>query len=196
MTTVYSTETDELQALLCRCQQGDVAAFRTVVEQTQGYAYALAYRLLLNSEDAEDVVQESFLRVWKHVKNFDTDQKFTTWLYTIVTRLCYDYLKSSRRNETGLSTAELNTHHGSQTGDSPESDCVDGGFHFTLYRLIADLPPRQKTVLVLRDLQDLSVNEVAQVLDISESAVKSNLYYARKSIRGQMKDKDRREGRS
>ncbi|HKJ67628.1 MAG TPA: sigma-70 family RNA polymerase sigma factor [bacterium] len=192
MNKVRSAENEEMQALLWRCQQGDVSAFRIVVERNQQYAYALAFRLLMNREDAEDIVQESFLRVWKHVKRFDINKKFTTWLYTIVTHLCYDYLKLSRRNETGLSREDLNTNHGSQMGDSPESDCVDREFYSKFYQVIAELPPRQKTVLVLRDLQDLSVSEVAHVLGISESAVKSNLCYARKSIRKHLDLKNRR----
>ena len=68
-----------------------------MVEQFQSYAYSLAFRLVLNEDNAKDIVQESFIRIWRHISNYDSNILFTTWLYKIVTNLCYDNLKSSKR---------------------------------------------------------------------------------------------------
>jgi len=174
----------EIHEILLQSKQGDLNAFQQVVERYQQYAYILAYRILFNQEDAEDVVQESFIRVWKHLDSYDIQQKFTTWLYTIVTRLCYDILKRSGHKETDLSPEVLSNHLTNDLDVSiPEEDCVNLSMRIELYHIVSWLPPRQRTIFVLRDLQDLSVKEVSGIMDISEAAVKTNLHYARRTIR-------------
>ncbi|MBN1895995.1 sigma-70 family RNA polymerase sigma factor, partial [bacterium] len=80
-----------------RCSKGDADAFRPVVIHYQEFAHAVAFRILQHEEDARDVVQESFVRVWKNISKFDARKSFSTWLYRIVTRLCLDRLKSRKR---------------------------------------------------------------------------------------------------
>ena len=84
--------------LLLRSKQGDMDAFRLVVEHYQGYASSLAIRMLCDTDEADDVVQDAFIRVWRHLSNYDTGSKFTTWLYTIVTNLCFDHLRARKRS--------------------------------------------------------------------------------------------------
>jgi len=176
--------TNEELDLIARCKQGDTGAFRRMVESHQGYAYAIAYRILWDEDDARDTVQESFVRVWKHMANFDDRYRFTTWLFQIVTRISQDRLKSNRRRMrvfTPLNTTE---------GDAPDPHRADPGRELEntdlaerIRSVAGDLPPVQRMVFALRDLQDLPVSEVAQQLQISPGAVKANLCLARARIR-------------
>ena len=171
-----------------RCRDGDVSAFRHVVREFQGFALALAYRILRDEEESKDVVQEAFIRIWRHFARYDPKTKFTTWLYSIVTHLCYDRLRGRRkRRETHAEHIDERLPVGADPDNDPEQrfaqkELADAVGHFT-----EKLPPTQRLVFVLRDLQELSVREVSSILHISESSVKTNLLYARRFLREQLK---------
>lgn len=183
------TNQPEPRDLIHRSLNGDPEAFGELVAAYQQYAYALAFRLLLNEEDSEDIVQESFLRVWRHLSEYDPRRKFTTWLYAIVTNLCYDRLRAMRiRTYRPLHEVGASEFTGTGGDSGPEQDYTNQVLRQRLGRLVAGLSPTQRVVFILRDLQELTVKEVAKILKISEGAVKSNLYYARKSLRERLKD--------
>jgi RNA polymerase sigma-70 factor (ECF subfamily) len=172
--------------ILLSSQQGDTAAFRKLVETYQGYAFSLASRFLGNEEDALDVVQESFIRIWRYLHTFDHRCKFTTWMYRIVINLCRDRIKAQSRRDrfllpdsSGNLPALLNI-----TGENDlEDKNTNEELAAVITTLAGELPHRQRVVFVLRDLQDVSVEEASQILGMSTSSVKSNLSYARKNIR-------------
>lgn len=173
----------EVSRLLKKSRRGDMQSFRVIVETYQSYAYALAYRVLVNQEDAEDAVQEAFLRVWRHSENYTPENKFTTWLYTVVTNVCYDRLRQRKRTE-----AYRESESGSTPGYTMDSQNEHEDLLRVLHNRLGILPERQRIVFILRDLQNLSVRDVAAILDISESAVKTNLHYARKQLQTILKD--------
>ena len=88
MTSDHSGSEEE--RLIARCRKGESLAFREIVERYQGYAFSLAFRVLWDEDDARETVQESFVRVWKHLAAYDGRSRFTTWLYSIVTHLAQD----------------------------------------------------------------------------------------------------------
>ena len=88
---------DALEILIKKAQQGDTLAFKEIVTCYQSYAYALAFRFLYDEDDADDIVQESFIRIWEHVRDFDQRTKFTTWMYKIVVNLCLYKIKVNKR---------------------------------------------------------------------------------------------------
>ncbi|MCP4148850.1 MAG: RNA polymerase sigma factor, partial [bacterium] len=146
--------------------------------------FALAVRYLGNEEDAGDVLQETFIRVWKHIDNFDFRCKFTTWLYRIVINLCNDRARSHKRHIKNLlpdSVEKLHEHL--SEGPGPEENNIKDNLFAVIAALAGQLTPKQQAVFVLRDLQDLSIAEVTDILGISKGAVKSNLSVARKNIR-------------
>ena len=168
--------------IIHKCRKRDEKAFKVLVEQFQGYAFSLAFRLILSEDDAKDIVQESFIRIWRHISRYDSNVLFTTWLYKIVTNLCYDNLKSSkRRNNAKLKFAD---HQALLTlGDSVSRNIENKDLIRKIRQLSKDLTIKQRMVFVLRDLHEIPVKEVSKILSLSEGAVKTNLYLARLNIR-------------
>lgn len=168
--------------MLVRCKAGDLAAFRQLVEQYQSYAFSLAFRLLYSEENAKDIVQECFIRIWKHLPKYNLQKKFTTWLYRIVTNLCYDRIKARNRSKR-MSLSE-GLHSITFPSDCDlESDISNKELVQIIENLARELSTKQRIIFTLRDLQDLDIDEVAQIAGMSKSSVKSNLYYARQNIR-------------
>jgi RNA polymerase sigma-70 factor, ECF subfamily len=177
-----------LDQVLTRSKEGDVWAFRQLVESHQQYAFSLAFRIIGDEDDARDIVQEAFIRVWKHIKDFVPDVKFTTWLYRIVVNVAYDRLKAEKRRRFLFMRMEKTPQIDSQPdGTAPDASLVNRDLAEKIKAFAQKLPLKQRLVFVLRDLQDLTVDEVAEVLDMSRESVKTNLCYARQNIRRKLK---------
>ncbi len=177
--------------LLNRCVAGDLEAFEKLVRQFQKYAYTLAYKILWNEEDAKDIVQETFIRVWKNIFKYDTKVKFTTWLYKIVTNLCFDKLKSDKRRKRHISPAAENKEINDLPNTSdPVKEITNQDLVEKVHLLSGGLSAKQRMVFTLRDLQDVDIPEIAEILQMSTGAVKSNLYLARMTIRKKLEESD------
>jgi RNA polymerase sigma-70 factor (ECF subfamily) len=177
-----------LEQTIARCKQGDVWAFRQLVELHHQFAFSLAFRIVCNEDDARDIVQEAFIRVWKHLKDFVPEVKFTTWLYRIVVNLSYDCLKGEgSRRRLFMPISQTVGGDRSAVGLPVDTDVMNRDLADRIKTIAHGLPFRQRVVFVLRDLQDLSVQEVAEILGISHEAVKTNLCYARRHIRLSLK---------
>lgn len=172
------------EELIGRCIKKDKAAFKQLVEMYQQYAYNLAFKILLNEDDAKDIVQETFIRIWNHIGNYKKDVLFTTWLYKIVTNLCYDKLKAmQRRNHVPLNMAENSGYVLSDVNGQSLQHTENNDLMKHIRKLSRGLTTKQRMVFVLRDLQDLPIRVVGEILNMSEGAVKTNLYLARMCIR-------------
>lgn len=171
---------------IAQAQEGDRPAFGRVMDAYLPMAYRMAYRLLGSNDEAQDVCQDAFVRVWEHFSSYDRSRPFATWLSTIVTRLAFDRLRSRQR----LSFWFLK---GDQKHEHIESAAAQGPgiaqrtewaeLNALVIGLVGRLPPTQRIVFALRDLEDLDVEEVAEVTGLSRSSVKANLSYARRRIR-------------
>ncbi len=177
----------ELQELVRKSLEGDLSAFRRLMDSQQRYAYILAVRLLRDAEDANDVVQEAFVRVWRNLAAYSADVKFTTWLYTIVVHLSYDTLKKRSRKGRIFGYGATFFRH-SEVADASDlqekterADLCD-----QILAKAQELPPMEKLVFHLRDVEDFTSEEVAGLTGISVGSVKTNLCYARKRIRAAM----------
>ena len=170
--------------IINKAGNGDTNAFREIVDEYQAFAYAVSYRFLGNAEDAEDVVQEVFIRLWKNLKNYKPEVKLTTWLYRIIANLCLDFLKSvygrQRKNKVDVESI-LQCTVGS------DESMLAKEFNELIQEAAAALTSKQKAVFILRDLEDLSVEEVCGILSMSAGNVKSNLYYARQQMSEKLK---------
>ena len=172
------------EQIIDRSKQGDVWAFRQLVESYQQYAFSLAFRIVCDEDNARDIVQEAFIRVWKHIGEFMPEVKFTTWLYKIVVNVSYDHLKGERRRKRlfmRISQVPSFDHH--PDGPAADISLMNKDLADKIRAVAQKLPFKQRMVFVLRDLQDLTVEEVAEILETSRESVKTNLCYARRNIR-------------
>ena len=186
MANINGTEQEDgtIPTLIERCRSGDMSAFGKIMESHQQYAYALAFRVLRDDDLAKDVVQEAFIRVWKHIGAYRSTVKFTTWLYTIVVHLCYDSIKM-RSRQFRIFDLFSRVSTGKEIPDSPNAGDTFERKSIAEHILIIakDLPPKQQLVFMLRDVQDFTIEEIAETAKMSISTVKANLSYARRHIR-------------
>lgn len=169
--------------LIARVALGDADACRAIVERHMGRTFALARRMLGNDHDAEDVVQETFLRVWRHAARWEPGRaRFDTWLYRVTLNLCYDRLR--RRREITMDTMP-------EVAD-PAPSVIDqhhaGDVVAAVERGMASLPVRQRTAIVLCHYQGLSNAEAAELLAVSVEALESLLARGRRSLKQLLAD--------
>ena len=155
-----------------------------MVQQHQRLVFSLSLKMLADEEEAKDVVQETFIRVWQRIGDYDTQKSFTTWLYTIASHLCLDRLKQMRRilplpkDEKVLQDFANN--------DSQQT--LENSEWVSIVRMLAEgLSPKQKLVFTLCQMEGLPSSEVEQITGLDAKQVKSNLYVARQTIRERLK---------
>jgi RNA polymerase sigma-70 factor (ECF subfamily) len=171
-----------LQKIIQQIQKGDKDAFRKLVEKYQQTAFRLAFRMLGDEDEARDVVQDSFIRIWEKFNTYNEKEKFTSWMYRIVSNRAIDSLRAiSRRPVISL---EKLIPESLETGESGIDILMENREVGELIRSITNgLPEKQQLVFSLRDLQGLSTKEVQDISGMTETVIKSNLYHARKTIR-------------
>jgi RNA polymerase sigma-70 factor, ECF subfamily len=161
--------------LVRAAQNGDVDAFEELVRRYQTSIYRVALRMLGSRADAQDAVQETFVRAWRALPRFRHDSAISTWLYRIVTRRALDRI-ASRRSTGTLEEVEV------EAGPDPAQAAEHQERLRAIRRAIAKLPPDQRAALVLREFEGLSYQEVAQVLGASVPAVKTRIHRARLTV--------------
>lgn len=162
--------------LIKKFQSGSMEAFEEVVRHYQQYAFRIAYGILGNGRDAEDIVQDAFLTVYYKISGLRNPKAFPAWLAKIVTNLCLRSSEKSGKN-TMLSLESVeNTPIGSSTGNDVyrQSD-----FKQDIHRAILSLPLDYRTVIVLRALQGYSYDEIAEIIDVPVGTVKSRIHQGR-----------------
>lgn len=174
-----------LVALAC---EGNRGAFAELVESYKSKIFHLAYRMLGNRQEAEDVVQDTFLRMYEHLASFDRSRKFSTWLYRIATNLCIDRLR--RRRSVYSLDADMTGGDGMdgysvlRTGDpGPEETLVLTERQRMVLEAIASLPDKYKVAVALRYYQDLSMQEISDIMQIPVSTVKTRIHRGREYLR-------------
>lgn len=177
--------TASLDELVGAAQHGDAASFEELVRRTSADAFTLARRLVSDDDDARDVVQEAYLRAYRSIGRFRGDAQFTTWLYRITANCASTHLGRRRRHRHDELDEEVDVADTKPEHD-PQIAADASALRDQLERAIADLPPRLRAVVVLRDIYDLSHAEVAEQLGISESAAKVRLHRARRRLRTQV----------
>jgi RNA polymerase sigma-70 factor (ECF subfamily) len=175
---------DTEQNLIQRAQRGDHEAFAVLVTEHQGYVYNLALRVLKNEQEALDLAQETFVRAWTALPNFRGQSQFRTWLYRIVTNLCYNHLPRLRRslNELGDDViAEI-----PETGinfSNPAQGVESRELRSHLHQAIDDLDENYRLLISLRYQNELSYEEIATMLNLPLGTVKTGLFRAREQLR-------------
>lgn len=160
---------------------GDALAFETLVHRHQEAVFRVALRMLGNRPDAEEAVQDAFVRAWRALPSFDGRSRFSTWLYRITVNCCLTALQSRRPGEGELTGAEP------APGPGPGEAARTRESMHALTGAIGRLTPQQRAPLVLRELEGLSYEEIGEVLQLSPAAVKGRLHRARLELVEEMR---------
>jgi RNA polymerase sigma-70 factor (ECF subfamily) len=167
---------------------GDRRAFGELVQLYKDKMYHLAYRMLGQAHEAEDIVQETFLRVYTNLNRYDETQKFSTWIYRIATNLCIDRLRKRKANYS--LDAELPEGEGADwysllpsNEETPESELLLSETQHNIRKAIDSLPEKYKSVVILRYLQDMSLQEIGDVLNMPVTTVKTRVHRGREFLR-------------
>jgi RNA polymerase sigma-70 factor (ECF subfamily) len=163
---------------------GDAVAFESLVVRKTPAVVSVARRIVGDLEDARDVAQMVFVRVWEELHRYDETYSFNTWLYRIATNLSIDFLRSARsRARAHGATLHIVRRREELSGDETERAAEDG----RLARLFADasqgLSAKQKAAFVLREMEDKDTSEIAEILGCGESTVRNHLFNARRALR-------------
>ena len=170
--------------ILIKCREGDKEAFRQVVRQYQRMVFSLALKMLCDEEEAKDTVQDTFIRVWQNIGEYDTAKSFVTWIYTIATRLCLDRIKAKKHTAAMPEDVDALARFAADT-DSQVN--LENSEWVAIVRLLASwLSDKQKTVFTLCQLEGLDTDEVQRITGLDATQIKSNLYVARQTIRKQL----------
>jgi RNA polymerase sigma-70 factor, ECF subfamily len=173
--------------LIAECRRGDRRAFEELVRLTHRRVYSLAYRLVRDRSEAEDVAQEAYLRMFRGLGAFREEARFETWMYRVVANCAMSALR--RRGRFGeIVTDEVADR---PVPETPEHRAVQRD---ELTRALDSLSPGQRVVVVLKDVYGLSCQEIGEELDIEEGAVKVRLHRARKRLVELLTDHDERAG--
>ena len=171
--------------LMRRCREGDMSAFELIVLRYKDAIFNFIYHLVADYHIAQDISQETFLRVLRNVDRYKPRNRFKTWLYRIAVNLCKNELRNrGRRKTVSLDDPALDVE--SLIGDSytpPDRAYEEAEMRRLVKNAIQSLPEDQRIALVLREYQDLSYEEIAAALNCSLGAVKSKIHRARQNVR-------------
>lgn len=169
-------------------RNGDRKAFEELVDMYKDKIFHLGYRMLGHSSEAEDIVQETFLRVYSNLNRYDEAQKFSTWIYRIATNLCIDRLR--KRKPSYSLDAEMPDGEGADwysmlpaDQETPEEEFILSETQRHIRKAIDTLPSKYKSVVVLRYLHDMSLQEISEVLKMPVTTVKTRVHRGREFLR-------------
>jgi RNA polymerase sigma-70 factor (ECF subfamily) len=173
--------------LVRRTLEGDERAFAELVGRYEGALYRLAWRMLRNHEEARDVVQETFLRVFRALGSYDQERKFSTWVLRIATNLCIDRYRRRRLKWVSIDASEEDEDRPSivlvEPRDGPDRRYDDAAMAARLDELVQRLPPIYRTIIELRYKQHLAYEEVAEILGVPLGTVKARLHRAHRHLK-------------
>jgi RNA polymerase sigma-70 factor (ECF subfamily) len=164
-----------------QAQAGNKQAFSRLVEAYQRPVYNLTYRMLGNPQEAEDAAQETFLRAYSRLRQYDGSHKFSTWILSIANHHCIDRLGKRRTTQVSIDDNPV-LQNLEEESSQPEDSVLDQEQSIELQSLINRLEPEYRTPLILRYWEDYSYEQIAETMDLTVAAVKSRLFRARKQV--------------
>jgi RNA polymerase sigma-70 factor (ECF subfamily) len=181
--TKESVEPDDRQ-LVETIRGGDADAFELLVRRKTSKVYALCYRIIGNAEDAKDISQLVFLKLWENLGKYDAQYAFDTWLYRMVTNVAIDFMRNrqSRENAVNSNLRLVKTSSDPEQGVVVQRKEIEAVFH----EVSSVLSPKQKTIFVMNQMDDMPSAEIAKVLGCRQSTVRNHLFNARKAMQQQL----------
>lgn len=181
--------TDDL-TLVKRVRSGDQRAFKLLVERYQRKVYAVALGMLKDKEEAMDVSQDAFVKVYKYLDHFKGDASFYTWLYRITANICIDRLRKRGGGEhvefdesiaTDIAEARIGAL-GSRLGTNPQKSALRRELADKIQEALAQVPEKHRAILLLREIEGMSYEDLARTLEIPKGTVMSRLFHARAKV--------------
>jgi RNA polymerase sigma-70 factor (ECF subfamily) len=178
-------------AVVARCLQGDERAYRELITRYRRQVYSLALRMVRREEDAEDLTQETFIRMFRALERYDPERPFAAWILTIASRLCIDHLRRRRLNPISLfqrdaASDEEYVIEVADAGPGPDVRAVHAEEQRQADELIASLPEHYRIVVVLRHVEDLSYEEISEALNLPLGTVKARIHRARELLKARL----------
>lgn len=173
--------------------KGDQSAYGEIVELYKDKVFQLCYRILGNRHEAEDMAQEAFIRAYVNIASFNVNLKFSTWLYRIATNLCIDRIRKKKPDyylDAEVSGTDGLTMYSQVPANTilPEDELEGMELQETIQREIMKLPEKYRSVIVLKYIEELSLNEISEILDIPLGTVKTRIHRGREALRHQLRN--------
>ncbi|WP_042357741.1 RNA polymerase sigma factor SigW [Bacillus rubiinfantis] len=172
--------------------KGDQDAFGEIVEIYKNSVYQLCFRMLGNRHEAEDIAQETFLRAYVNIRSFNQELKFSTWLFRIATNLCIDRLRKKKPDyylDAEVAGSEGLTMYSQIPANTPlpEKELEGLELQEVVQKEILKLPEKYRSAIVLKYIEDLSLNEISEILDLPLGTVKTRIHRGREALRKQLR---------
>jgi RNA polymerase sigma-70 factor (ECF subfamily) len=174
--------------LIESCTRRDETAFRTLIRQYTDFAYRVAFRIMNDEEESKDIVQESFITVWKKIHDFDPRRKFSNWFYRIIVNKCHDALRKKKKMQLVYPDGKDWDLPGMISESNPERLLNNKEAGRIIRNITFTLSPKQKIVFVLSELEGLSHDDIAAITGMAKTSIKSNLNHARRKISEKIKN--------
>lgn len=183
--------------LLERAKSGDIIAFEELIGSYQKRVFNLALRIIGNYDDAADLAQEAFVRIYKAISSFKEQSSFSTWVYRITTNVCLDEIRKRKNRKVVYIDEDIQTDDGEMKRQVISSDPGpdEAAERSEIRRIVNDainrLPEEQRVVITLRDLQGMSYEEIARILELPAGTVKSRINRARLALKNMLSSEKR-----
>jgi len=185
-------ETNEDDALVERAKGGDMLAFQALFQKYNRRVYAVALGVVKRPEDANDIVQDAFIKVHKHLGSFQGASSFYTWLYRIVMNLGIDHVRKKRKIVEWGDDVPIEHAAGDRTlvptveGSNPGRSAVRRELSDKIAQALDTLPEYHRAVILLREVEGMSYEEIAEVLNVPKGTIMSRLFHARRKMQDQL----------
>lgn len=178
--------------LIQRAKRGERDAFAELIEIYKDKIFQLAYRMVGNRQDAEDIAQETFLRVYANLHTYDENYKFSTWIYRIATNLCID--RGRKKRPDFSLDEEVETGEGldwysrlSSRDRTPEEKVVTQELQETVQDALSQLQPEYRSIMILRYIEDLSLQEISEIVKLPVTTIKTRIHRGREALRSKLR---------
>lgn len=180
--------------LIEKAKRGDIPAFEELISTHQNMIYNYCYRMSGNLHDAEDLTQEVFIKVYKSLETFKGKSKFSTWIYRIAYNTCIDRHRKNKPIDDNMVFLDSEDEYINlkSKSDIPEDELLTKESQDRIQRCINSLRPEYRSVIILRDIQNYTYVEIAEMLDIPLGTVKSHINRGRAALRKSLKSQDMR----
>jgi RNA polymerase sigma-70 factor (ECF subfamily) len=170
--------------LIEKCRKGDLTRFRELVKLTTPFVYPVVFRIMGDGENARDIVQDTMVTIWQKIGKMKSAEAYKTWVCRIAMNKCYDKLRQEKNNPEIMHDDRAWNLIANTVSDGSASLLENEEIAAIIKALTSRLTPKQKTVFVLSELEEMSHDEIEEITGMSKTSIKANLFLARKNISG------------